>query len=451
MGTSMSRLPRTLAVCLLGILLAIVAVGFTQSEVSAQLAADTVVGPGESIQKAINAADQGDTIVVRGLHREDVAIRKDGISLRGEDAVIEPPAKADSPCSRTFGPAEAICIAGDLNLETGELTGPRVSDVSVSGFTIRGFQEGGLGDFKPFSIDVLAARDATVAGNRAIGNAGGGIGVSTGSINTTVVNNDVIGNANSNASGIAVEFSSYTTLAKNVVRNIPVGENAIDVNEGTNTTIAENDLIGNWAGVFIVDSPGTKIISNDMSRTGILGTFVVGPKSADAKVVGNDISGGAWGIFVGDTHGGSVVGNNVHDNCAGMFFEAYVRHPVGDFEVTGNTVENNTQSCRAAQFGRAFSGIGIALLGASGMEVAGNQISGNVPSGPTRISGGVVVSKDPYFRGTTFGGTQKPTNNSVIGNQFGRNKPDIFWDESGSGNRFIGNLCNTSVPNRLCD
>jgi hypothetical protein len=42
-------------------------------------------------------------------------------------------------------------------------------------------------------------------------------------------------------------------------------------------------------------------------------------------------------------------------------------------------------------------------------------------------------------------------NNSVIGNHFGRNKPDIFWDESGSGNRFVGNLCNSSVPSRLCN
>src|SRR5215212_2956343 len=74
-------------------------------------AQSSVVGPGESIQKAINAAHPGDTIVVKGVHREDVVIRKNGIKLRGEgDAVIEAPttAKADSPCSKTFGP-EAIC------------------------------------------------------------------------------------------------------------------------------------------------------------------------------------------------------------------------------------------------------------------------------------------------------------------------------------------------------
>src|SRR5215212_4415547 len=174
----------------------------------------SVVGPGESIQKAIKAADQGDTIVVRGLHHEDVAIRKDGIKLRGDDALIKPPAKANSPCA-----PEAICILGEMNFQTGEITGPRVSDVSVSGFTIRGFQEREQGDLTAYAIDGLHARNATVAGNRAIGNAAG-IGLTSRSINTTIANNDVIGNPESR-DGIDVEDSSYTTIAKNVVRNMP--------------------------------------------------------------------------------------------------------------------------------------------------------------------------------------------------------------------------------------
>jgi parallel beta-helix repeat protein len=339
-------------------------------------AQSSVVGPGESIQKAVNAAEPGDTIVVRGVHREDVVIRKNGIKLRGDDAVIEAPtrAKADSPCSKAFGP-EAICVLGDVNLKTFKLEGQRVSDVSVSGFTIRGFKIARKG---AYVIDVTGARNATVVGNRAIGNVAGAIFAAL-SVNTTVAKNHVIGSPETDpeidAPGIRVEVSSRTT------------------------------------------------------------------------VVGNNISGGAYGLVVeADAHGGSVVGNNLHDNCTGMFFEAFPSEPVDDFEVKGNTVENNTRSCRAAQWGVNFSGIGIVLLGASGMEVTGNQISGNVPSGPTPVSGGVVVSTDPFGVGTT-----KPTNNSVTGNLLGRNKPDIFWDESGTGNRFLGNLCDSSVPSRLCN
>jgi parallel beta-helix repeat protein len=351
-------------------------VALAVTEIGSAGAQTSVVGPGESIQKAVNAAHPGDTIVVRGVHREDVVIRKNGIKLRGDDAVIEAPprAKADSPCSKAFGP-EAICVLGDdFNFETFELTGARVSDVSVSGFTMRGFKIAGKGGFV---IDVLGARNATVVGNRLIGNVAAAI-LAIRSVNTTMAKNHVIG--------------SPETDPKN-------------------------------------DAPGVYVISS--SRT---------------TVVGNNISGAAWGITFIDAHRGSVVGNNLHDNCAGMFFEASPSLPVDDFEVKGNTVENNTRSCRAAQWGANFSGIGIPLLGATDMEVTGNQISGNVPSGPTPVSGGVVVSTNPFF-----GGSAKPKNNSVTGNHFGPNKPDIFWDESGSGNSFLGNLCDTSVPSRLCN
>src|ERR687889_2333934 len=106
--------------------------------VGSATADSSVVGPGESIQKAVYAADPGDTIVVRGVHKEDVVIRKDGIKLRGEDAVIEPPAKADSPCSKEFGP-EGICVLGDVDLQTGKVS-RYAKNVSLSGFTVRGFK-----------------------------------------------------------------------------------------------------------------------------------------------------------------------------------------------------------------------------------------------------------------------------------------------------------------------
>src|SRR5829696_6121749 len=173
-------------------------------------AANKVVGPGESIQKAVYAADPGDTIVVRGVHREDVFIGKNGIKLRGDDAVIEAPtrAKADSPCSKFVGGPEAICVLGDFNPETDEIN-KRVSDVSVSGFTFRGFK-----DKDAFVIDVFAARNATVEGNRITGNVAKGIAFGK-SVNTTIAKNHVIGGPKTDAEGIVVEASSRTTLAGN--------------------------------------------------------------------------------------------------------------------------------------------------------------------------------------------------------------------------------------------
>jgi parallel beta-helix repeat protein len=429
-------------------------------------AANKVVGPGESIQKAINAADPGDTIVVRGVHREDVIITKNGIKLRGEgDAVIEAPARAGSPCSKYGGVLVAICVVGDFNPETGEITGPRVRDVSVSGFTFRGFNDKGA-----FVIDVVAARNATVVGNRITGNVANGIAFGL-SANSTIANNHVIGSPEPAEVGILDGGASRNTkIGNNVVRGYDLG---IEVGENTNATIAGNDLIGNDLGVLLIESTGTKILSNDITDSTSVGTVIFdstgtkivsndisrgetgisifGPQRANnAKVVGNNISGGEAGIYVADAHGGSFAGNTIRNNCAGMFFEANgSKEPVSGFEVKANTVENNTRSCRGGGFDRGHpnvSGIGIGLFGTTEMEVSANHLSGNVPSGPTAFSGGVVVSTDP-----AFGGSAKLRNNSVTGNHFGRNKPDIFWDKSGSGNSFLGNLCDTSVPSSLCN
>ena len=443
----MRGLPRLLTVYLLGMFVALIAVSSVQSEGSAQ-AADKVVGPGESIQKAVNAADPGDTIVVRGVHREDVVIRKNGIKLRGEDdAVLEAPprAKADSPCSKTFGP-EAICVLGDVNIKTGELTGQRVSDVSVSGFTIRGFKIAGKGDSTAFVIDATAARNTTVVGNRITGNVAGGI-VASGSVNTTVAKNHLIGSPETDAAGIVVEASSGTTVAGNDLIDDSFGVILID---STDTKILSNDITDSTlSGMLILGSTGTKIVSNDISRPGEAGIAMFGPERVSnvGKVVGNRISGGAWGILLQLARGGSFTGNTIRNNCAGMFFESFgFDEPVVGLEVKGNTVENNTRSCRAAKFDRNFSGIGIALFSTRDMEVTGNHLSGNIPSGPTPVSGGVVVADNPYDDTAP-----KPTNNSVTGNHFGPNKPDIFWDKSGTGNQFRANLCNSSVPSSLCN
>ena len=407
-------------------------------------AADSsVVGPGESIQKAIYAADPGDTIVVRGVHREDVVIRKNGIKLRGEDAVIEAPprAKADSPCSKFVGGPEAICVLGDFNPETGEVN-KRVRDVSVSGFTFRGFK-----DKDAWVIDVVAARNATVVGNRIKGNGAEGMIFGL-SVNTTIAKNHVIGSPKTDAAGIIVEASSRTTVAGNDLIDDSFGVILID---STGTKILSNDITDSTAsGMLILGSPGTKIVSNDIRRPGEAGIAMFGPERVSnvGKVVGNRISGGAWGILLQLAHGGTFTGNTIRNNCAGMMIESFgFDEPVVGLEVKGNTVENNTRSCRAAQLDRDFSGIGIALFSTKDMEVKGNHLSGNIPSGPTPVSGGVVVAVNPYddSRGP------KPTNNSVTGNHFGRNKPDIFYDKSGSGNSFIGNLCNSSVPRSLCN
>jgi len=160
-----------------------------------------VVGPGESIQKAVNAAHPGDKIVVKGVHKEDVVIRKDGIKLLGDDAVIEAPPKsnADSLCSKGFEQPIGICVLGGEDLKVVKLTGPRVSDVSISGFTLRGFK-------KAPSICLCGTRDSTATKNRAL-----------------------------DTGFIAAEFSVGTKIIHNVMRG--PGNSGIGVHKGRDITV----------------------------------------------------------------------------------------------------------------------------------------------------------------------------------------------------------------------
>ena len=119
-----------------------------------------------------------------------------------------------------------------------------MSDVSVSGFTIRG-----LKDKDALAIDVVEARNATVVGNRVIGNARCQHRRCL-SVDTTVAKNHLIGSPSpeTDNDAIVVEYSSRTTVVKNVVRNYPEGQFAIEaINGSRDTTIVGNDLIGNWA------------------------------------------------------------------------------------------------------------------------------------------------------------------------------------------------------------
>jgi hypothetical protein len=87
----------------------------------------------------VDAAQPGDTILVKGRHRENVAIITDGITLRGLGAVLElAAAPVQNACPDPSASAEVngVCILGDVNFGTGEVI-RQVRDVTIRGFTIR--------------------------------------------------------------------------------------------------------------------------------------------------------------------------------------------------------------------------------------------------------------------------------------------------------------------------
>ncbi|HKA96649.1 MAG TPA: hypothetical protein VKD66_10320 [Streptosporangiaceae bacterium] len=150
-------------------------------------------------------------------------------------------------------------------------------------------------------------------------------------------------------------------------------------------------------------------------------------------------------------------GISVHDPVSDRLFhdadqrrQAVLHHgaarpPAGWRRLAGNRIRNNTKACAAGEdIPFPLSGVGVALLGATGMKITGNLITGNVPSADTEFSAGILVASGPGNPATA------PADNRIHGNRILRNDPDLFWDQTGSGNSFRGNFCRTSTPAGLC-
>jgi parallel beta-helix repeat protein len=186
----------------------------------------------------------------------------------------------------------------------------------------------------------------------------------------------------------------------------------------THSTITNNTVSGSdEAGIYVGDSPqaGTTVANNKSFNNGL-------------------------GIFLRDSKIGVVTNNEVSGNCFGILsIDTDGNGDSGKWQISGNSVHDNTRACPSGE-GPPTSGGGIVLASSSGNEVSNNNIVHNQPSGPSIVSGGIVVASI----------TGAPNNNSVHDNKIHDNTPDINWDGSGSGNKFLSNNCDTSTPGGLC-
>jgi parallel beta-helix repeat protein len=183
----------------------------------------TVVRAGQSIQSAVDAADPGDTILVFGTHRENVAVQTDGLTLRGVGAVILPP---DTPTPHAcFDPTEVdeavhgVCVIGDFDFDTGQVL-RRVEDVTISGFTVRGFTGSGL--------LAVAAHGTRFSGNVATDN--GDAGISAAQATDTLV---LFNRASGGRFGIFLTESRGGLVQGNLVHDNCVGLLALDLGSGS--------------------------------------------------------------------------------------------------------------------------------------------------------------------------------------------------------------------------
>ncbi|WTO37680.1 right-handed parallel beta-helix repeat-containing protein [Streptomyces achromogenes] len=207
-----------------------------------------VVHPGDSIQKAVNAARPGDTVrVLAGTYRESVTLRTPAVTLRGvgprtvlrppAGTKVAPPAKGATPTC--LGSGNGICVVGKKN--------KALRDVTVADLTVTGFAKVGLWS--------MGTDHLTVTGVTADDNGQWGIAQehSTRGVfrrDTARRNGDAgLFLANSVKAEQGAKDSKGTVVERTLLEGNRIG---LTVRRLRDLTVRRNHVTGNCAGVFVV-------------------------------------------------------------------------------------------------------------------------------------------------------------------------------------------------------
>lgn len=347
-------------------------------------------GTYETITEAVEAADDGDTILIRpGTYTEAVAIAKD-VTVRGDGPTDEivVTAPADGP---TF---TASTIYGDE---------PYAFLLTDTAATITGLTVQGDG-----SAIIASGGSPTIEGNvvDSVGMPFDGSSLSGTSIVVThgstasVLDNDI------RAGG---EFSVFGEANPTIEGNRLVDGPHIYLREpGSDTVVRDNDISGTLSRAIAVSGPGTILIEdNRISDPGSLGIRVgrnTGAVGFEPTIRNNTIE-GASSSGIGVTTGGSprIVGNSLSGNGTGISW-------IG----AAGSIEDNSL---------IDNGSGISL-GGDADQVIGNTISGGrngitITTGSTALDDNKVTGASG--RGLAIGSGSSPVLTGNVSCENGEN------------------------------
>ncbi len=231
------------------------------------------------------------------------------------------------------------------------------------------------------------------------------------------------------------------------VRNFP-GDGIVSFG-GDNLRFVNNTARGNQ-GYGITSFVSNGSVYNDLvaENNGAPGFYIGDTANAQFTLTNSRATGNQIGIFIREAANGTIANNQFNDNCVGMFFLNHGNSPdqnvdVQNWSVHDNHVFQNNQVCN---FGEPFGGVGILLGGTKDVTVENNTIKGNHRVPGSNVGGGVVLSSTLESDGGNV-----PRDNTIRNNVVLNNLPfDIRYDQSGSGNTFPNNNCETSSPAFIC-
>lgn len=291
---------------------------------SATAAQNIWVGPGQSIQHAVDQAQPGDTIHIKpGTYYESVSIPWGPLTIVGAgwDKTRIMPGEEDpnNPCSTDGG--NGFCIFGDDPAN-------RITDVSISALTVRGFGGNGIIGFNTDGLRLTTVR--------AVNNAEYGLAAFS-STNVTMKHNIAKG---AEEAGIYIGDSPD---ANAVVAWNKVSDNALGLffRHARHIAAFHNTAMQNCQGVLVLDDGqegGAGNVSLTDNRTEWNNKFCPPNEEAPPLQGGGILLLGATdSLLVHNT----VVGNRGHEINSGGILLLDSGQVTGGSVATGNTLAAN--------------------------------------------------------------------------------------------------------------
>ncbi|MFY1112562.1 MAG: NosD domain-containing protein [Methanosarcinaceae archaeon] len=367
----------------------------------------------ESIQDAVNAAYDGDTVLVyAGMYTENVDVDKANITIRSEsgnplDTVVQ---AVDSP--QVFSVTSDRVIISGFSIKGADNSGSGIRLTGVEycliennelsnneegiwlGFSSNNALSNNTAPNNKYGIYLLYSYNNTLENNTALNN-NCGIYLLAFSDSNTLNNNT----ASNNDNGIFLDSSSSNTLSINTASN---NQNGMYLRDSNNNTLNNNTASNNDNGIFL-DSSSINTLSNNKVSSSEYGIFL--EDSRNNALENNIASSTKYGIHLKDSRNNTLENNELSENYGGVLL----------FSSSSNTLENNMASNNK---------YGIDLENSSS-----NMLENN------------IVSNNNYSINLVYSMSNKLSNNTASNNDYGI----YLWDSSNNNT-----LENNIASNNQC-
>jgi parallel beta-helix repeat protein len=357
-----------------------------------------------TVQAAINAADDWDTVIVApGTYTENINFNGKSITVRSENP-------------EDLNTVQATIIDGGADGSVVTFESQETAAATLAGFTIRNgsglYNGGGILCYDRSNPTIM---NNVITGNMVVDGHGGGIGCWNSS--PTIISNTITGNTAADGGAISCDHSCSATIRGNTIRdNVTSGEGfgggGIVCTHSSplieNNVISKNTASGGGGINLLYSSPtivGNTIVENMAGVSGGGGGIMVdccyaSPLIEDNVIRGNRTEGGGGGIY--QEHGPSEIRNNtikenVASDGAGIKSNLYSSELIVD-----NVIEENCGD----------HGAGIIITEASNPTIVNNIVRGNTAN---YGGGGIgIINSSPFLLDNTISDNKATTGGGVF-------------------------------------